>query len=103
MALEETETWLAGGGVVTGNLKSRHFLGLPRGHWEVTAAEGHPEPDVSLSHSLSHAPLQGLLLGMVSTGNQGLGEGEGAGGSARAGRMWSEHLIPASHLFSWAV
>lgn len=31
VALGETETWLAGGGVVTGNLKSCHFLGFPEG------------------------------------------------------------------------
>lgn len=31
VALGETETWLAGGGVVTGDLKSCHFLGFPEG------------------------------------------------------------------------
>lgn len=31
VALEETETWLSVGGVVTGDLKSCHFLGSPEG------------------------------------------------------------------------
>lgn len=51
VALEETETWLSVGGVVTGDLKSCHFLGSPEG-------TGRSEqPRDTLNHMRASAPL----------------------------------------------
>lgn len=50
----------------------------PRGHWEVTVAEGHPVQGVSLclpAEAMHLCGDSGLLTGTVSTGDQGMREG----------------------------
>lgn len=44
VALGETETGCAGGGVVTGDLKSHHFLGPPEGIGRAKLLRGHSGP-----------------------------------------------------------
>lgn len=106
MALEETETWLAGGGVVTGDLKSHHFLGFPEGTGRSqqlgdTLNRCEPFPTAQAMHLCAG---EGLLTGTVSTGIQG--EGRRRDMCLRVPRAWvgrigSELLIPALYT-GWA-
>lgn len=79
-ALGETETWLVGGGVVTGDLKSCHFLGPQEGTGRSQQLRDAPT-GVSPGSPPHHAPLRGRWASDQD------GECRGAGSGAKKGNM----------------
>lgn len=100
-ALEETETWLAGGGVVTGDLRSHHFLGFPectQRSQQLRDTRTRCEP---LPRCQSHAPLRGRRAADRDGEYENPGEGRGVYAlgvpSAWVGGMWSKFLSSSQH------